>query len=94
MEHNQLTPLEQQNALEALLKSTGWGLLANLAVEQAKFRERRVLLAPLESVDKLATQEFEKGEAAGLRLMLRLPHSLLDSLRAEIEKEEPQENDD
>jgi len=93
MEAQVKTPLERKIALEALVKSTGWGLLVNIAKEQVRFREQKVLLTPLTSSSGVYAQEFEKGEAAGLRLLLKLPHSLLDSIQQELNEKEPQDDD-
>jgi len=78
--------LERKSALEGLVKSPGWGLLRKVAEEQVRLRERHILLKPLTGLDGVPAQEFEKGEVAGLRLLLTLPENMIAGIEYEMKE--------
>lgn len=48
------------------------------------FRDGQVLRKPLASIDKVLEQEFVKGEAAGMAMVLALPKQIIDSVKADL----------
>lgn len=87
-------PQEQLQALRQLLKSPGWELLAKHAEMQISTRTDHVMLVPLESTSKLPAQEFMKGEAAGIRLFIAFPETLIEIAKAVIDERKRNEQDE
>ena len=83
----------QLAALRQLLKSPGWELLVKHAQAQIQTRTDTVILTPLESTGKVTQQEFQKGEIAGMRLLIALPESLIETVKAILDKQQ-RENDE
>lgn len=52
------------------------------------------MLVPLESTGKLPAQEFMKGEAAGIRIIMAFPETLIEIAKALIdERKRDEENE-
>lgn len=71
---------EQKRALRVLIQSEGWRILAETLKEQCGNRESHIVLTPLSETFTSHMQEYMKGEAAILRLILTLPERILESL--------------
>jgi hypothetical protein len=97
MEEQQTEALLQKEHLQALLLSPGWHILQAVFKTQIEARTNRVMLQPLGDDTGYTTvyqQEFYKGEAAGIRLVLELPKIMLESAEAIVDQTEKVENDD
>lgn len=81
---------KENEAIRDLTKSEGWQILMRIADEQVKRRINQVMLTPLSEEWLSGHQEFTKGEAAGIRLFMKLP---VDMLESEIESEKGAEDE-
>jgi hypothetical protein len=70
-----------------LVQCPGWAALVEVVTAQQKLRDGTVLRKPLESADKVFEQEFVKGEAAGMGVVLALPQQIIDAIRADLQLE-------
>lgn len=77
---------EQKALYEALINHRGWDMFKVLIEAQIESRTREVMSSPLGDEKTLAKQEWDKGEASGLRLALALPRIIIENLES-IEKE-------
>lgn len=87
--------LKQKEALQALLNSPGWTILAGAIREQYELRLDKLVLEPLEDGNAVFRQEFLKGEMATLRLLPGLAQSMVDAAQMVIDvtSEEKDERD-
>lgn len=78
-----------------LSKSPGWALLLEIGQGQYNVRQNQVFRTPCASMDQVLPQEYIKGEAAGIELLMKLPQIMIDNLTAEIENlsQKESEND-
>lgn len=76
---------EQKRALRVLIESEGWRILAKTLQEQCGNRESHIVLTPLSDAFTSHMQEYMKGEAAILRLILTLPDRLIEALEDETD---------
>lgn len=76
-----------------LVESRGWLKLMSVVEAQREARGNFVY-QPI-TQEKVLEQEFTKGEMAGIKLFMQMPHDLIESMRNEIEQfNQARENDD
>ncbi len=78
---------------QELLELPAWSRLCKMAEAQMQQRQQQLLLPMHERTVPnaerlLPTDEFLKGESAGIKLFLNLPSIITDSAKAVIENEE------
>lgn len=78
--------LDMKKAYEELQAFPAWQILKAQLEKQVQIRTERVMLTPLKALDSAMEQEFEKGEVAGIRLVLALPQQMFDDLSFEVDK--------
>ena len=78
------------------LEHPGWKKFAAILETQRSTRADTVMHTKLTTLEQALDQEFTKGEAAALELMLALPTTIVENLEQEIEQlnEQIQENED
>jgi hypothetical protein len=76
---------EVRQEFRALLKSPAWARLVKVIEAQAEQRLSDVL-SPASGLDTLVKMEYEKGVRAGMLMIARLPHSIVESLDQDIEE--------
>jgi hypothetical protein len=81
-------------ALNTLLKSQGWDMLRSIVEEQVKQLHNQILLHPLGGDNGVYEQEYNKGHAMGLQVVLKLPGVLLDQYDAVLKSLAPDEDED
>jgi hypothetical protein len=69
---------EQIPQLQSLLRHPGWDIVRKVAEGQINARQREVMGGPVESGRSVNRQEWLKGEASGMRLLLGLPNLLIE----------------
>lgn len=74
---------EEKRALRQLLESRGWSILRRTLEEGYRAREQHILLTPLSETFTSFQQEFMKGEASILRLILAMPQMTIEALEEE-----------
>lgn len=67
-----------------LVASPEWGELVKIMENQQRVREF-LLRQPLAGMDKVFEQEFQKGEASGIGLVLAMPQQVIDTAEAELQ---------
>ena len=89
--HRQLS--EELHKLELLVENSGWKRLMEIAEGQCRNRDSSIF-SPLANLLELGKQEFEKGEVAGIRLFMVLPHKRIADIKQELENlpEEPEDD--
>ncbi len=94
MEENKYfeTAAEEKAAFEGLQQFPAWKKLVEIIEAQVEGRKKQVLLTPTASLDAIAEENFIKGEAAGLLLVLELPATLIET--AEILIADTKESED
>ena len=89
VEHEAQDNLEQALAartdLQRLLRSEGWARLAKIAEEQIVGRRDKFELSPLKAMDEVLEEQFMKGEISGIRFILALPETSVETLTATID---------
>jgi len=75
---------EELSRLKSLVEHAGWRRLMEIAEGQCKNREPTIF-SPLENFLELGKQEFEKGEVAGIKLFMVLPHKRIADLEESLE---------
>lgn len=78
------------STLVSLTEHAGWPLLAKIIFDQKNGRIGQVLFQPLESMDKVLTQEFTKGEISGLALTEVSVFAHIEALKHEVQVLESQ----
>ena len=84
---------EELSRLKSLVDHAGWKRLMEIAEGQCKNREPGIF-APLENLLEAGKQEFEKGEVAGIRLFMVLPHKRVADVEAELAAMPEEDEDD
>lgn len=74
---------EELHKLEALVASSGWARLMEIADGQRSLRLVKVL-APLPNLMELGILEFEKGELQGIRLFTLIPEKRIEDLKTMV----------
>lgn len=59
-------------------------MLSGMLKEQIATRTAQIMLNSLESADAAYEEQFKKGEAAGMGLVLQLPEQIIEQLEADI----------
>ena len=77
---------EQKPQLESLLRHPGWDIVRKVAEGQINARQREVMGGPAESGRSVNRQEWLKGEASGMRLLLGLPNLLVEQAEDTIQE--------
>lgn len=77
--------IELRRKLEDLVSSPGWDVLKEIADGQVAARRNRVMLTPVSTNYSVETEQFEKGEVAGVLLFLDMPQTAIEGLIDEIE---------
>jgi hypothetical protein len=93
MEPNEELSLEAQltqatvvrKEMQELLENRGWLRLMAQVQEMQDDRVRKLVLQPLQSIDAVAEQEFEKGKIAQLMIVAQMPEDIISSLDTTIE---------
>lgn len=76
--------LKIREQMRALLRTPGWGMLAENAGKQIDSLTKEVMSTPVKAND-MTHQEFVKGEVYGFRLLLVLPETMLKDAEMVIE---------
>lgn len=89
---------EEASFWRTLTESSAWGQLKAIMEEQRRIRLFTVAETPLQSFAEAMPQEFMKGEAAGIGLVLTLPYTQLELAKAdmailEVKLEQEQEDE-
>lgn len=87
--------LKTKAAYEGLLKSRGWLMLVETMKVQIDARVNNLILTPLNGAEhNIYSQEFAKGEVAGIKLVLALAQQQVEMSKdiAESLKEEPDDD--
>lgn len=63
---------------KTLMEHPGWKELLKIMNEQVELRQKSVMLTPIGSVGQCFTQEYYKGEGAGIALSLATPEAQFD----------------
>lgn len=85
---------EQVEDWEHFLNSEQWKVLASVIESQVKTRVDTVVMSPLPTLDSALEMEFTKGEASFGRLILDLPQTQIEVLKAEITKLRKESDED
>jgi hypothetical protein len=67
----------------SFVEHPGWKLFEQIAKEQ-RFGRLLVLAEPCEGMGVVLKQEFMKGEASGIYLMMKMPENQLEMLKIEM----------
>lgn len=92
------TRRQYDNALQdfkELKETKGWKRFLEIAKAQQEVRKHAVILVPLEHLDEALSQEFMKGEYAGIGLLLAIPETEISKYAELIKANEvDKENED
>jgi hypothetical protein len=78
---------EQKPLLESLLSHPGWDILSAIAKAQIEARMRKVMGGPVgKNGVSINEQEWLKGEASGMRLLLGLPNLIIEQATLTIQE--------
>lgn len=77
---------------QELIKSPGWAQLVDYAEKQMNARRINVE-GPSGGLDGCITQEYEKGEIAGIRLFLNIPAVAMEQFTEQLEELKKEMND-
>lgn len=77
--------MQQRSKFRSLVQHPGWEELVRVATAQAQMREGPVLRTPT-SMENLGQHNFEKGEAAGMRALMVLPITVIESATEQIKE--------
>lgn len=69
---------KQAAALKALTQTEGWNILKAMLEGQIRAITDQIMLAPRGSQQQEYKYEFDKGQAAGLRIAIQLPYQEYD----------------
>ena len=87
MEQTREQHLAEQRAtlrsFRKLVASPEWAALVKIMENQLRVREV-CMRQPLSGMDKVFEQEFSKGEAAGIGLVLAMPQQIIDVAESEL----------
>jgi hypothetical protein len=64
----------------------GWVRLVKMGREQVERRMEDIRLTPLASLDAALAQEYEKGVAAGIELLLRIPEIAVEEAQFVVDQ--------
>ena len=78
---------EQRSKFRSLVQHPGWEELVRVATAQALMREGPVLRVPT-TPENLGQHNFEKGEAAGMRALMLLPQTVIESANSRLNEDE------
>lgn len=78
---------EQRSKFRSLVLHPGWVELVRVVSAQAQMREGPVLRTPT-TPENLGQHNFEKGEAAGMRALMVLPNTVIESATDQLKGEE------
>lgn len=78
--------MEQRRKFRNLVASEGWAALREVAEAQAQIREGQVLRNATE-VSTVGEHNFMKGEAAGIRALLALPSTIVESVESQLREQ-------
>jgi hypothetical protein len=73
---------KQAAALKALTQSEGWSILKTILEGQVRAITDKIMLAPRGSQRDEYVYEFDKGQAAGMRIAIQLPYQEYDMNKA------------
>ncbi|UCE50136.1 MAG: hypothetical protein JSW47_08235 [Phycisphaerales bacterium] len=76
---------EEYSNFKMLIDNVGWDRLMIVAEKQIENRMPSAL-DKTESLLSILTNEYEKGEIAGIRLFMQLPGIAIEQIKADIEK--------
>ena len=86
---------DDKDAMNVLLRSHGWTLMAEFINGQIAVRRDQNELMPLENILYLGKREYALGEISFARSVLALPQTIIDTAETEIEMyAEPEEDED
>lgn len=78
---------------KAMLKTKGWKRLLEIGKGQQEVRKHSVILTPLKLIDDALSQEFMKGEYAGIGLLLAIPETEISKFEELIKLNKVEEDD-
>lgn len=81
---------EQRSKFRSLVRSEGWAELVRVVNAQALTREYPVLRTST-NLENLGEHNFMKGEAAGMRALIALPATVIESASQQLKDEEDDE---
>lgn len=84
-EKDELSPEEAREAIRSLKElrdHPGWHILCRIAKVQMDARINTLILTPRTDMKSEWEKEFSKGEVAGMKFILAIPESELDTLEA------------
>lgn len=81
-----------QREFQELLKFQGWAQLAEYAEKQISHREVG-LQGQSQGLDQCISNEFVKGEIAGIRLFLNIPAVVIEDFDSQLEEIKEEVND-
>jgi hypothetical protein len=75
---------EERSELKSLQEHRGFKRLLELARTQSEARKQAVFLTPLEKMDEVLKQEYQKGEISGIELFRSIVDIQITNLGEEI----------
>ena len=85
---------EELSRLRALKDFAGYKYLLEIADNQIKGRQDALILRPLAKMDDVLSQEYSKGEIAGIRLFRELTDIRIADLEEEIARATQEDEQD
>lgn len=70
---------------ESLVKSRGWGRLVEILEEQVVLRSNTLLAGSIRGLDSAFEHTEQQGERRGIKLVLELPGTVIETLKEDIE---------
>lgn len=77
--------VEDKKIWQGLLSHPGWDKLVAVLQDQADQLQFQVVHQPLESMDQVLKQEWQKGKLCGLLLVSEVVQGNLDDIQQEID---------
>lgn len=94
-DHAPLRDLQEElSNLRSLMTQRGYAYFGELCEKYANVRHQKIYLQPLESVDAVYRQEYEKGTIFGIVLMANAVPARIQELEREIEERLKEEEGD
>lgn len=81
-----------QQEFQELVKSLGWAQLVEYAEKQMEHREVG-LHSQSQGLDDCITNEFVKGEIAGIRLFVNIPAVVIEDFESQLDEIKEEVND-